>query len=43
MIILSKHYKYEDKYRLYAFRMYKKQIERDVEIAKEFQDGNQSD
>ena len=28
--------------RLYGFRKYKKQIERDEEIAKELQDGNQS-
>ena len=30
-------------YRLYGLRKYKKQIERDVEIAKELQDGNKSD
>ena len=29
--------------RLYGLRKYKKQIERDEEIAKELQDGNQSD
>ena len=29
-------------YRLYGLRKYKKQIERDEEIAKELQDGNQS-
>ena len=28
--------------RLYGFRKYKKQIERDEEIAKELEDGNQS-
>lgn len=28
--------------RLYGLRKYKKQIERDVEIAKELQDGNKS-
>ena len=29
--------------RLYGLRKYKKQIEKDEDIAKEFQDGNQSD
>ncbi len=29
--------------RLYGLRKYKKQIEKDEEIAKELQDGNQSD
>ena len=29
--------------RLYGLRKYKKQIERDEEIAKELQDGNKSD
>ncbi len=34
---------HEFSYRLYGLRKYKKQIEKDEDIAKELQDGNQSD